>query len=356
MKSTAIDWNELNAIAKELSQATISPASITSIELSSIETALMNLLETKDWEGILQFEELFHHQISQETLSVHQLFRKVSQEAIQAARILNKKNKLADLLKMEGHNLHRLGFHKNALDTFLEAEQIYRTEQDLANAKDSLFMTTLCHRALRNFKDARRIAEQLLDESELNDPWRAHPLKLLAWLERDNKKFATAEKLLRESIELYSKISETDIFYADTLADLGEILGLQGSIENAKTYLQKSLDVARSYKGQYARQEARTLAKLAELTLSQGNYDEALEFLQKADDNIRGYGTYLDLLWKIEVIRAMIYFQTGQILEGFRKLRSALNLHKGLNLSLGDFISKIFSRLKIGTGSPRKQS
>lgn len=216
MKSTTVDWNGLNAIAKELSQATISPASITSIELSSIETALMNLVDTKDWRGILQLEELFHHQITQETLSVHQLFRDLSQKAIQSARFLNTKSKLADLLKLEGHNLHRLGFHKEALETFLEAEQIYRAEQDLANAKDSLFMTTLCLRALRNFKGARGIVEQLLGETEPDDPWRSHPLKMLAWLERDNKQFDIAEKLLRESLGLYSKISETDIFYADT--------------------------------------------------------------------------------------------------------------------------------------------
>lgn len=72
--------------------------------------------------------------------------------------------------------------------------------------------------------------------ADTDDPWRGNPLQIMAWLTQDEGDLPTSEKLLREVLSLHERGSDTDILIAGTLADLGEVVGLQRRFIEAIEY------------------------------------------------------------------------------------------------------------------------
>jgi tetratricopeptide (TPR) repeat protein len=171
---------------------------------------------------------------------------------------------------------------------------------------------------------------------------------------RDEGKFSEAEKVLREALTLYKRYEgEESIHVVQTLADLGEVIGLQDRFSEASSMFGESLTIVKEFGGQYDRQEARTKMKYAEMLNRQKEYDKALRLLDEADDRIRGYGHYYDLLWRIELARAFAFIGKKQWSSAVRKLRAVLRYRREIGLPNSDFAQQFVRRRRWGTGLPR---
>ena len=106
-----------------------------------------------------------------------------------------------------------------------------------------------------------------------------------------------------------------------------------GRIQESSELFEESLTILSRHVGQYDRQEARVLLKYSELFMYQKDYDVAMKLLDRADNKVSRYGHYYDLLWPIELAKAILFLQQGRITNCFTKLRSVLRIRKHLGLS-----------------------
>lgn len=351
-----IDWSELTRLADTLKSPHAGPDSVSDEEWLTIEQALDTLHQQSDWSGLVRLRLLFLDICARDTFTGSALVRRLETSAIQAARELNDKKLLAMFLGDQGHNLHRQGFHKQAIEAF-KASSIYYAE--LGNHTFVLrnyHMTALCYRALHQWERAYAINRDVLDQVPQDDPWRGNPLQVTAWLYRDQANWVKAEACLREALQYHKQALNSDILMAGTLADLGEILGLQGRCEEARAAFTESLTILARHKGQYARQEARTKQKFAEMLSWQGNYMMALQLLKEADELCCMYGHYYDELWKVEMAMAGIFLRQGKIVQAVGKMISVLNLRQELGLSQWGFVRQALVRVTKRLLTKIKQS
>lgn len=351
--TSEVDWKALDALAQRATQSGEHPGAIPDSEWERLEQALDSLIAAHDWEAVINLRRVFRDLLARDSAWGIPAIQRLDQEAIQAARALGNQTELAHLLGALGHNLHRQGFHKKAIAAFEESARSYQAIGDSFGALKSTFMTSLCYRALNDRKRARAIVEDVLRQVEPSNPWRGNPLQVLAWLTQDDGDLPTAEKLLREALSLHEKGLDSDILVAGTLADLAEVIGLQGRTSEAIELFQRSLEVLSLHSGQYDRQVARTWLKYAELLIRLRRYDDALSLLNLADDRISAYGHYYDLMWRIELARALIYLRKGEIKRFLQKYQIVMRYRRILKLSNWVLIKQLIKRLWMGTGLPR---
>lgn len=299
------------------------------------------------WHDIIALRQLFDSVIARDAIGVISIFQDLTNKAIVAAENTNRKKELAHFLGADGHNLHRRGLHKKALRSFEKASELYFEFKEDFESLKNYYMTALCYRAIGNKKKAKEILDNVLLRLDDDNPWKGNPIQALGWIARDEKLFSLAENNFRKAIEYQKRNKDPDILVAGTLADLGEILGLQGVYQKAHKALQESLNIILSKKDQYKRQEARTLVKIAELSYLENQLDEAHEILNRADDKVRGHG--YDLPWKIEILKALIYLKQRKFLFAYRKLRSAKHTYTNLGLPQTEFYKQIFIKIKSTT-------
>ena len=353
MSNNDINWDHLTALAEELLLPEKGAGGAHSNDLEQIADALDTLIKDNDWEGIIRLRELFTGLIARDSIGIHSILQRLTDHALVAADKLGDIKELAHLYGANGHNLHRQGFHLRALEDFSQAARLYA---EIGNEWESLknyYMTALCERALGHAAEAQKILGNVLTRTAPDNPWRGNPLTVQSWLARDEGDLVKAEALLRDALTLLPKNADPDILVAGTLADLGEVLGLQGKVEEAHLCFQQSLDLIQKYQGQYDRQEARTKMKLAELEMREEKFANALQSLAQADDLISVYGTYRDMLWKIELLRAMVFIHQKKIGSAIRKFRVAKTIYEELGLPLEGFLQNIADRLKLGAGFKR---
>lgn len=353
MPAPPIRWDELTSLSERLLEPGSGPGSVPETEWREIEIALDALLAAQDWVGVIRLRRTFRALVARDTVGVLPVFRRLSREAVVAAERIGDIEEQAHLLGAEGHNLHRQGYHHQAISAFEKSSSLYREAGIPFESLKNFYMTSLCYRALGDAQQAQRILDQVLQEVPKGNPWRGNPLQVMAWLAQDEGQLRRAEELLGEALNLQAQTSDPDILVAGTLADLGEVIGLQDRPAEAKALFEKSLAIIQSHQGQYDRQEARTKLKLAEFTVREGRNDEALRLLDEADDKIRGYGHYYDLLWRIEMVRALVFFRQGEWGSTIRKMRAVLRYRKELGLSNSLFARQLIKRLRLGVGLPR---
>jgi len=353
MVPSDVDWAELESLAEKLAEPGLGPGSVPEVEWGIIEQALDALLAEEHWEGIIRLRGMFTPLLARDTAGGLPLLQRLDDTAIESARRTDDIAELAHLLGAKGHNLHRQGYHREAIEVFEESAKLYQEIGEPFQSLKSYYMTSLCHRALGNRVRADQVLSQVLQQVGEDNPWRGNPLQVMAWLAQDDGRLVEAERLLREALSLQEQCPDSDILVAGTLADLGEVVGLQGRIAEAKEIFQRSLSILGKYAGQYDRQEARAKLKLAELLMRQGEHEQALHFLDQADDRVRGYGHYYDLLWRIELARAFVYLRQGRLGSVIRKLRAVLRYRRELRLSNVMLAKQLVTRLRAGTGLPR---
>ena len=353
MSTDTVDWDELAALADKLSKPGVGPGSVPNVEWGIIERNLSNLLAIQDWPNIIRIREMFGFLVNGETTGGIALIQQINEAAIQATERLQDRKLQARYLHDSGENYHRQGYHKKSIEAFERSYTLYKEEGEDFRALESYYFSSLPYRALGEIAHAKEILENVLREVPPKDPWRANPLQVLSWMRRDEGKFSEAEKLLREALELY-KLHEgpESIHVVQTLADLGEIIGLQKRYSEASTMFVESLSIVEKFGGQYDRQEARTKMKYAEMFNRQKNYDKALRLLDEADDRIRGYGHYYDLLWRIELARVIAFVGKRQWGNALLKMRAVLRYRSEIGLPNSNIIRQYIKRSRWGTGLP----
>lgn len=341
---STIDWNTLEDFSSRLSQPGLQLGTVPDDEWKLIEKALGSFNENKDWRSIIKLRELFNDLFARDTLGGSELLKELDQKAIEAARQLEDKAELAHLLGARGHNFHRQGYHKDAIKAFNESAKLYWEIGKDFSAIKSYYMTSLCYRALGDRERAKEILNDVVQKTNPDDGWFGQPTQVLAWLARDENRLKEAEELLWTSLELHKRVSDPDMLIAGTLADLGEIISIQGRIEEAKKLFEESLSVIRKHEGEYDRQEARTLLKYSETLMHQKDYSSAINFLNLADIKASRYGHYYDLLWQIELAKAFTYLRQRDFLNCYYKLRSVYRIRRHLALPVSSFILHVSRR------------
>ena len=353
--TSEIDWNQIQILVNRLIQSEVKSQGIRgqlSTEWDVIEELFDLLLAQEDWHGIVRLRVMFVPLFSGDTMTTFRVMPKLDKVSIEAAERIGDTVELASFLGAKGHNLHRQGFHAEALDCFERSSQLYRgLGKDFPSLK-SYYMTASCYRALGNTSEAKTILYNVLDQLEETTPWRGNPLQILGWIYRDEGKLQQSETLLQQALMLQKQDVNPDMLVAGTLTDLGEIVGLQGHVDEAIAYFEQSQAIYDRYPGQLNYLEARTKFRHAELLTRQGNNQQALSLLNQADDLSRMYSDYYDILWQIEFARAYIFLKQGQIFKMLRKLRSAYRYRLRLNLSNLLLARQLIGRFFAGVWMP----
>jgi len=344
-----IDWKKLNELGERLSQPSIGGGNANMEDLHEIDQALKTLIVQGDHTGILELHSLFAPIVARDSIGVHEIFQRLTKQAIHSAEKVGDVKKLAHLLSVNGHNLHRQGLHQQAMIDFSRSRQFYELADEPFEVLKVDSMLAQCYRTLGYNDEAKLILDGIFSKVDQSNPWLGNPLQVLGWIQRDNLHLKSAEKIFRQALALHRQTPEPDILLSGTLADLGEVIGLQGRHDEAVECFEESLLYIRKYEGQYDRQESRTITKLAELFIRKREYSEALRLLDRADDLI-AYGAYKDQLWKIDLLRAMVNVRQGRIGSAIQRIRSAKTIYEGLGLPPGGFLVHTFNRLKLGSG------
>ncbi len=340
-----VDWIALQVLAKRMTEPGTGPGGIERDEFTIVEQALDEFSRSNDPQSIIRLRILFDVIYASDTFGGDTLFMRLDEAAIKVAKENGVMPVLAHLLGTRGHNLHRRGDHRAAIVSFSESVQIYRSIQENRFAQKNIYMQSLCYRALGDRTRARFILETTLKELPEEDPFRAEPMHVLAWILQDEGRLIEAERLTRECIEIMKKSPDSDALVPDTLADLAEIVGLLGRRAEAENIFQSGLDILTKHEGQYERIAARIYVKYAELYIRERKFSKALAMLQQADLKISGYGHYYDLMWQIELARAWIYFNQLHWLSMLIKLRSSLRYRRTLGLSHTLLLQRTFRRV-----------
>lgn len=347
------DWQKLESLAERLSQSGTSPGSIDAAEWATIDTRLNEAIQSQDHASVLRLRLMFGPLLARDSATGSDVLRKLEAAAIRAADALQETKLLADFLGASGHNLHRLGYHRESIEAFMRAQTLYNGLGLHFDALKSYYMQSLCLRALGKRTEAITIIENVLDSQDAKGTWRGNPLQVRAWILQDNGDLAGAEASLREALILHEQTPGGELLMAGTLADLGEVVGLQRRSHEAKQEFQRSLAILSQYSGQYERLEARTKLKLAQLLIQEGDLTHALILIDEADDAIRSYGRYYDLLWRIELARSAVFFRQGRILNGLRKLRIVMAIRRDLRLPNSMLFRQLILRTWKRSGLPR---
>jgi len=321
-----IQWQNLQAVASKIAALESGPGGIVDAEWSTIGTALDQLSKADDFEGIIRLREMFAFLITGETIGGLDVVIRLNDTAVRAAQETGRSKLAAKYIHDKAENYHRRGYHKQSIREFERAAVLYAEAREPRKALESYYFSALAYRALGKRDRTLAILHDVLTQIGPSDPWRANPLEVLSWIYKDQRRYAEAEATLRTALSLYQELEGTNNVHAvQTLADLGEILGLRGQFDDAKKAFAQSLTMLDSFKGQYRRQEARTKTKYAELLNAKREYRNALELLDSSCDKIRGYGHYYDSLLRIELARAVAYFGLRKWGLGLRKTRLAID-------------------------------
>lgn len=328
-----LDWPKLETFALQLTQPGFGPGSVSRDQWEILEISLRKLETNQQPKDILKLRKIFTPLFALDTLTNLEILLRLDRAAIQAARQLGDRYELGKLLGDRGHNLHRQGFHRQAIAAYTESFASYCEAGETVLARSSFYMTALCYRALGEREIAGKILDEVLVQLTQDDPWRANPLQVKTWLLQDLGHLAEAERLQRQVLEIWQQTPDTDTQIAGGLADLAELVGIQGRFAEACSLFDQSLTLLDKYQGQVARQEARSLLKYAELLMHHKDYAFALTLLKSADKKASSYGHYYDLLWQIELATAFIFLRQYQLRNCLPKIRSVFRYRKILGLS-----------------------
>lgn len=344
-----LDWNELAAFAQTMQQST-NRSALAEEAAQRLNQAMALVTTAHDHAGVVRLRHQFAFLGRGETLGLSELLAELNKRAIQAALTQADHQSAGQFLHEEGQALHRQGKHAEAIRAFEQSAHEYQQIGAGFQARESLHMTALCHRALGDRKLARSIAERVYTDSG-DDPWRAHPLSVQAWLVQDDGDLHAAESLLREAATIAEQgFGSSDLFLGQALTDLAEVVGFLGRFDEASAIFQRARAIFSLHGEQ--RQLARGLLKQAEVQLRANRLREARQLLRDAYQVI-AEAQYNDLVWRIWLAMAQVDLKARDIISFFGHLRLALIHRRSIGLSDWDLVQQYFDRRRMGTGLPR---
>ncbi len=344
-----VGWDKLAEFVETM-KASETRANYADEAAGLINRAMASLSANKDWAGLIRLRRLFEFLGRGETLSLGPTLSELNRRAITAAQRIGDHVAAGQFLHDEGHALHRQGRHLEAIQAFDQSVAEYRRVGEAFRARESYYMTSLCHRALGNRRLARQIIEQVLTETG-DDPWRANPLIVLSWLVQDEGDLKQAEEIIRQAITILEQSrGPDDVLVGQSLSDLAEIVGFRGQYAEAHDIFQRVLAVFTKHSDQ--RLTARALLKQAEVYLRANRPDEAMTLLHQAYLAI-AEARYYDLMWRIYLAMAQVDLKRKDFAESVRHLRLALKHRRAIGLTDWALVKHYLARQRMGVGLPR---
>jgi tetratricopeptide (TPR) repeat protein len=138
------------------------------------------------------------------------------------------------------------------------------------------------HLAAGNRNEASQFAVRALDENRRNQQAEeeSNSLRTLGYIERENRRFGEAGKLLLESLDIDKQIGESHKIALD-LEELAALSGDQGNLNTMVDYLERAFSV--HLNGGRIDKAAKAQLKIAEICLKTGNTILAEKALQTAE-------------------------------------------------------------------------
>ncbi|GIK64963.1 MAG: hypothetical protein BroJett018_27570 [Chloroflexota bacterium] len=353
MALQTVEWSQLEYLSQSLQ--TLSLGELSEQELSSLNQAVTLLEDHADWHGLIRLRDLFESFIVGESYANIPLFVRLAYASINAADHLGNNIKAGQYLHDLGHQLHRIGKHWEAIQVFQRSQDCYsRVEGYDFRALESYYMTALCYRAVHQRRKAKRVLTQVINELKVDDPWRAHPLQVLAWVLQDDGKLGETETLLEQVLDIHEKNEGIDAYILiQVLADLGEIKGFLRKNDEAEFCFDRALALAGSYAERGGRQKARTLVKKAQFYAATKRYNQAKELLRAADNELSSYSRYPDYVWRIDFGYAYVFLRQRKFRQAWGKLQAVFQIRRSLGLSNTRLVLIYTIRLLRHIGPPR---
>ena len=169
--TSKIDWAEIQLLVDKFAKLGQKPGKVSEpSEWAIIRHALQHLLVDEEWEDIIRLRLILKPLFARDTMSGLTLLQELDNAAIKAARQVGEIAELAHFLGARGHNLHRQGYHREAIEAFEESHELYQKVGKSYRSLKSYYMTSLCYRALGDRAQARQILTQVLQQVE-EDNW-----------------------------------------------------------------------------------------------------------------------------------------------------------------------------------------
>lgn len=347
----SLNWAEIEELALELEH---SDGTIEERLRNQLVQYLSTVVQTGDDEAIIRFAETFRFLSSGlgEQWLLTAFVVAYSDAAIEAAIRLGRP-KLAGQYHYDlGHLRHRQGKHRLAIQRFDTAFNYFSQAGETFRAREAYFMTSLCYRALGSTNKALEIIEQVLRETG-DDPWRANPLEVRAWIEQARGDLTRAEATLRQVLDGYRELGSSYFpQLAQALADMGEILSLKGDIDGAMDCFRESRSRLESLSPTDYRLLIRTLIKQAEALLYAGRIADAEKTLHDADRQLPGAGHY-DLRWRVFFALSLVNFRQLRLQDAWYHFSLTRRYRQELGLSTMRLLIDTVLRLIRRAGLPR---
>lgn len=183
----------------------------------------------------------------------------------------------------QGQYLHRLGQTEQAIQAFENSTHAHKSADNEFEGAKSYYMTALCYRVLGDYSKTQSIIHEVLELTQDN-LWRANPLIVQAWIERDSGNLEKAVSLMIEALDLLQTNEKEDqpLLIAQTWADLADVQTLLNHFIEAQQNFEMALQVLKDANFIDYRQEARIFLKKAKLFRRQKQWKEQEDLLYKA--------------------------------------------------------------------------
>jgi tetratricopeptide (TPR) repeat protein len=249
----------------------------------------------------------------------------------------------------QGQMLHRKGLTLEAIEVFKRSAANYGNFNEEFHKTESIFMLAVCFRALGEISKAKAILNDVLKTVDRN-PWRANPLTVLAWIERDDGNLPEARTLLTEAISLLKQEAthSNSLILAQTLTDLGELNTRLRRYDEAERNFEESITGFKKLQPVDTRQLARSYAKLSKLMRKRRNLKLCDKYLREAVA-ILEITQHHELAAKVQLELAAVCLYRLQMIKSMRHLLwawsylSSLGLERRqlLRANINRFLNKI---------------
>jgi tetratricopeptide (TPR) repeat protein len=165
----------------------------------------------------------------------------------------------------------------------LDRRAVSDAEADGRGLVDALLdlARTLCAEA--QYTEARKNASEADAVAGGHGFGHAQAMSTLALIDREQMRYAEAERLYRESVAAFNEtVGQDDLWTANARIDLGYVLSMEGQFKEARRLLQSALPILTA-KQRYV-ETAAALMRLGLISLSEGKFREAARELNQALD------------------------------------------------------------------------
>jgi tetratricopeptide (TPR) repeat protein len=289
-------------------------------------------LRRKQWGEVVRVRELWFYKLVQ-SLYVDDAQR-LNEMAILAADCLHQHHLVARFMHDLGDLQSSQGFYIEAMKTYESSFTQFETVlHDQVSATKSLLMLAIAHRAVGYIKKSKQLALQCIERAEGLDMvvWKAQPLNLLAWIERDQANYEMSLHYFYSALQIIEQHEAHDRIpmLVQEHYSIARVLILMNNLIKAEEHIKASIywhNLANSTPiGFMAEKLLGDIAYIRkEYQVALSHYHLALDDVQAKMDERRVAECYWDL--------AKTNFSMKKFAKAFGYARFCLTQYRRLNL------------------------